>query len=60
MLFWKRKYAHVANSPDFEIAFRSKEGVSKSHPRFFQKRALEQFEQKIKVFEAVHGVNLSR
>lgn len=58
--FWKRKYAHVANTPDFELAFRSKEGVSKSHPRFFQKRALEQFDQKVRAFEVVHGVNLSR
>jgi hypothetical protein len=59
ILFWKRKYAHVVNTPDFEIAFRSKEGVSKSHPRFFQKRALSQLEQKVRAFEVVHGVSLS-
>ncbi len=57
--FWRKKYAHVADSPDFEIAFRSKEGVSKSHPRFFQKRALERFDQKVKLFENSHGVDLS-
>ncbi len=59
MLFWRRKYAHAVSAPDFEIAFRTKEGVSKSHPRFFQKRALEQFEIKIQNFENQHGLDLS-
>ena len=60
MTHWKRKYPHVANSPEFEVAFRSKEGVSKSHPRFFQKRALEQFEIKVKAFEVLTNIDLSR
>ena len=60
MAFWTRKYSHVVNSSDFEVAFRSKAGVSKSHPRFFQKRALDQFEQKVNAFEMLHGLDLSR
>ena len=59
MQFWRRKYAHAVSAPDFEIAFRTKEGVSKSHPRFFQKRALEQFEIRVQNFEAQHGLDLS-
>jgi hypothetical protein len=59
MYFWKRKYAHALSSSDFEIAFRTKEGVSKSHPRFFQRRALEQFKIKIQDFETRHGLDLT-
>lgn len=55
---WKRKYSAQWNEDDFEIAFRSKEGISKSHPRFFQKRALDQFENRVNAFELQHGIDL--
>jgi hypothetical protein len=55
---WKRKYSEGWGRDDFEIAFRSKEGISKSHPRFFQKRALDLLENKIKAFEFQHGIDL--
>lgn len=57
--FWKRKYSDVIGDSDFDIAFRSREGVSKSHPRFFQKRALKCFEEKIQNFETQRGIDLS-
>jgi hypothetical protein len=59
MTFWKRKYAHAVSSNDFDIAFRTREGISKSHPRFFQKRALDQFGIKIQDFETQHGLDLT-
>ncbi|MBI1768794.1 MAG: nucleotidyltransferase domain-containing protein [Bacteroidetes bacterium] len=56
--FWKRKYTDVISDHDFEIAFRTREGVSKSHPRFFQKRTLDQFQQRISSFEILNNIDL--
>jgi len=56
---WKRKYAKNINSSDFEIAFRSTTGISKSHPQFYQKKVLALYDQKIKDFEIEHGIDLS-
>ena len=58
-IFWKKKYGKEMNAADFEIAFRSAEGVSKSHPQFFQKKVLNHFEQKINRYEQEHGIDLS-
>ncbi|HTH54902.1 MAG TPA: hypothetical protein VL728_02575 [Cyclobacteriaceae bacterium] len=55
---WKRKYQTQYEETDFEIAFRCQEGVSKCHPRFFQKRALDLLENKIRAFEFQHGIDL--
>lgn len=57
--FWRKKYSPTVASSDFEIAFRSREGVSKSHPRFFQKRALNTLDDKIRGFEAQHEIDLT-
>lgn len=57
--YWKRKYANSLDDRDFEVAFRSRPGVSKSHPQFFQKKALDRLAQKIKHFENWHSVDLS-
>src|SRR5258706_470937 len=57
--YWKRRYGHAVASPDFEIAFRSTAGISKSHPQFFQKKVLMQYDQKIKDFETENGIDLS-
>ena len=56
---WKRRYAHDVSPTDFEIAFRSTKGISKSHPQFFQKKVLTLYEQKIKDFETKNGIDLS-
>lgn len=56
---WKRKYQQEYKAEDFEVAFRCREGVSKCHPRFFQKKALSQLEGKIRTFEFQHGIDLS-
>jgi hypothetical protein len=43
---WKRTYSHYPSS-DFNIAFKSTEGVSKNHPRNFQKIILETYQLRI-------------
>jgi len=53
--YWKRSYGHAVASPDFEIAFRSTAGISKSHPNFSEKVLL-QYDQKIKDFETENGM----
>jgi hypothetical protein len=56
--YWKRRYGSDIDPLDFEIAFRSTTGVSRSHPRFFQKKVLTYYAQKIKDFEFKHGIDL--
>lgn len=57
--YWKKKYGKEMNANDFEVAFRSTVGVSKSHPQFFQKKVLSRLDQKIKEFEIRNGIDLS-
>lgn len=59
MTYWKRRYGQVVSSDDFEIAFRSTTGISKSHPQFFQKKVLMLYDQKIRDFEIKNGMDLS-
>ena len=56
---WKRRYTHEVHPTDFEIAFRSTKGISKSHPQFFQKKVLTLYNQKIKDFEIKNGIDFS-
>jgi hypothetical protein len=57
--YWKKKYGGELSDSDFEVAFRSNPGVSKSHPQFFQKKVLNRLDQKIRFFEEQHAVDLS-
>lgn len=56
---WNAKYSNSFLPAEFDIAFKSKKNVSKGHPQFFQKKVLEQFEQKIRQFEVHHSIKLS-
>jgi hypothetical protein len=56
---WRTRYGSLLSDSDFQIAFRSTEGVSKSHPQFFQKKVLNRLEQKIKSFEIEKGIDLT-
>jgi len=56
---WKKRYTHDVHPADFEIAFRSTAGISKSHPQFYQKKVLTLYDQKIKDFEIKHVIDLS-
>jgi len=59
IVHWKKRYTHDVHPADFEIAFRSTTGISKSHPQFFQKKVLTLYDQKIKDFETKNGIDLS-
>lgn len=48
---WRRLYAKEYSKADFEIAFKSKEYASKNHPRHFQRKIIELYEEKIKSFD---------
>ncbi len=56
---WKKKYDHLLPPKDFSIAFQSTQSVSRSHPGFYQKRVLSQYELKIEEFEQVHCLSLA-
>jgi hypothetical protein len=55
---WRKTYASELSTNDFEIAFRTKPGVSRSHPQFFQKKVLNRFAKKVEAFEKQHRVDL--
>jgi predicted nucleotidyltransferase len=59
ILYWNKKYRSHLDSGDFEIAFRSTTGISKSHPQFFQKKVLSRFDQKVHEFEMQHRIELA-
>lgn len=42
--FWKKKFQHLDNTT-FDLALKSRRGVSKHHPLHFQQKVLEGFEQ---------------
>jgi hypothetical protein len=44
---WKKLYQHNSKEKDFEIAFKTKKQVSKSHPKHYQKTVLERYDQKL-------------
>lgn len=56
---WKKKYSHRLTANDFSIAFQSTLSVSRSHPGFYQKKVLSQYELKIREFEHVHCLSLA-
>ncbi|GHN00389.1 hypothetical protein WSM22_18780 [Cytophagales bacterium WSM2-2] len=56
---WKAKHGSALSEEDFKVAFRSTNGISRSHPQFFQKRVMDRFDQKIQSFEVRHGIDLS-
>jgi hypothetical protein len=56
--YWIRRYSREVPSSEFEIAFRSTKGISKSHPQFFQKKVLEKYELKIRDFKINHGIDV--
>jgi hypothetical protein len=59
MAYWKRRYGPSVHPTDFEIAFRSTTGISKSHPQFFQKKVLIHYDKKINDFEIKNGIDLT-
>lgn len=56
---WKKKYNHLLTNRDFSVAFESTRSVSRSHPGFYQKKVLSQYELKIREFEQMNGFSLA-
>ena len=52
-----KKYQEY-NPKDFQIAFKTSKRESKHHPKFFQKRVLEAFNDKLKSFENTYKISL--
>jgi hypothetical protein len=44
---WKRIYGKAYASNDFDIAFKTKKYVSKNHPRHYQQKIIELYDQKL-------------
>jgi hypothetical protein len=51
LAYWRRRYWNELSKEDFEIAFKSKEYVSKNHPRNFQKRVVARLAEKMQAFQ---------
>lgn len=49
---------HDYSFKDFQVAFKTSKHESKHHPKFFQKRVLEAFDEKIKTFEINYNISL--
>lgn len=47
---WRRLYEKEYPKADFEIAFKSKEYASKNHPQHFQRKIMELYAEKLKLF----------
>lgn len=59
LAWWKKRYHHLLTDRDFSIAFQSTRSVSRSHPGFYQKKVLSQYELKIREFEQLNGLSLA-
>jgi len=55
--FNKIKYKDY-DKEEFKIAFKSSKKESKHHPKFFQKKVLQEFDRKIKILEARLNISL--
>ena len=55
--FNKRKYKNY-NPDEFKLAFKSSKKESKHHPKFFQKRVLEEYNERIKLLEKQLNISL--
>jgi len=56
--FNKKRYKNY-NEDDFKLAFKSNKKESKHHPKFMQKKILQEFERKIKLLEEKLGIPLT-
>jgi len=60
MNHWARKFGEQFSEEDFLLAFKSGKNISKHHPQHFQKRVLEQFNNKLKEIEEQHKIELGK
>ena len=60
MNHWARKFGEQFSEEDFLLSFKSGKNISKHHPQHFQKRVLEQFNNKLKEIEEQHKIELGK
>lgn len=56
--YWKQRYASSLNDQEFSIAFESTPYVSRSHPEFYQKKIIKQYQNAVLQLEQQLGVSL--
>lgn len=54
---WRKLYQNNYSKTDFEIAFKSKKYVSKGHPKNYQRKVLDLYEQKLQEFGNKLSIN---
>lgn len=55
--WWKKRYQATYSKPDFEVAFKTKEYVSKGHPNNHQRKVLDLYQQKLDDFAKRLNIN---
>lgn len=56
--YWKQRYASSLNDQEFSIAFESAPHVSRSHPEFYQKKIIKQYQNAVLQLEQQLGISL--
>ena len=56
---WKKLYQQSYSKADFEISFKTKEYVSKGHPKNHQRKVLDLYQQKLDEFGKKLNINLN-
>ena len=51
---WRKRYSAKLSPADFEIAFKSKEYVSKNHPDNYQRKVMDRYRRKLEEFALQH------
>ena len=54
---WKKRYQATYAKPDFEVAFKKKEYVSKGHPKNHQRKVLDLYQHKLNEFGTRLNIN---
>ncbi len=54
---WEKRYQATYSKPDFEVAFKTKEYVSKGHPNNHQRKVLDLYQQKLDDFAKRLNIN---
>jgi hypothetical protein len=56
--YWKQRYAARLSEQEFSIAFESTTYVSRSHPEFYQKKIIRQYQNAVVQLEQQLGISL--
>jgi hypothetical protein len=53
---WKKRYSEKLAGPDFEIAFKSTQYISKNHPENYQRKIMDRYQAKLEEFSLFPNV----